>query len=108
MRGLPGMTASGDRVAVELCGLVTAHGLNFPHHPPQARIMRARDATIYPPLAGGCHCARDTSTAIRQAGFEVTREERLAFKPSSITPAIPHILGAATIPVNTPRSAGAR
>jgi hypothetical protein len=57
--------------------------------------MHTLDATIYPPLAGGCHCARDTGRAIRDAGFEIEREERVAFKLSSLTSTIPHILGAA-------------
>jgi ubiquinone/menaquinone biosynthesis C-methylase UbiE len=62
--------------------------------PGAARVQRALDATIYPSLAGGCHCARDTGAAIRDAGFEVKSEERIAFKPSPVVPAIPHILGA--------------
>ena len=66
--------------------------------PGRARIMRALDATVYPPLAGGCHAARDTGAAIRQAGFQIEREERIAFKPSPLVPAIPHILGAARLP----------
>ena len=68
------------------------------NRPPTARVQRALDATIYPTLAGGCHCARDTSAAIRQAGFEIEREERIAFKPSPLVPAIPHILGTAQAP----------
>jgi ubiquinone/menaquinone biosynthesis C-methylase UbiE len=63
--------------------------------PAAAGIQRALDATIYPSLAGGCHCARDTDAAIRDAGFEVEREERIAFKPSPLVPTIPHILGVA-------------
>jgi ubiquinone/menaquinone biosynthesis C-methylase UbiE len=63
--------------------------------PAMARIQRALDATIYPPLTGGCHCARDTHAAILKAGFTIDREQRIAFKPSPITPSIPHILGAA-------------
>jgi ubiquinone/menaquinone biosynthesis C-methylase UbiE len=63
-----------------------------------SRIQRALDATIYPALAGGCHCARDTALAIREAGFRVEREERIAFKPSALVPAIPHILGTARAP----------
>ena len=66
--------------------------------PGTARVQRLLDATIYPFLAGGCHCARDTGAAIQRAGFQVEREERIAFKPSPLTPAIPHILGAATRP----------
>jgi ubiquinone/menaquinone biosynthesis C-methylase UbiE len=65
------------------------------NRPAIARIQRALDATIYPPLAGGCHCARDTHTAILNAGFTIDREDRIAFKPSPVTPSIPHILGAA-------------
>ena len=65
------------------------------NRPAAARLQRALDATIYPPLAGGCHCARDTCTAILDAGFMIHREERIAFKPSAIKPSIPHILGAA-------------
>lgn len=66
--------------------------------PGSARAQRLLDATIYPFLAGGCHCSRDTAAAIRRAGFEIEREERIAFKPSPITPSIPHILGTARRP----------
>ena len=65
------------------------------NRPAMARVQRALDATIYPTLAGGCHCARDTGAAISDAGFRIEREERIAFKPSPLAPAIPHILGAA-------------
>jgi SAM-dependent methyltransferase len=65
------------------------------HRPSSARLMRLLDATIYPPLAGGCHCARDTGTAIRQAGFKVTTEQRISFKHSACAPSVPHILGTA-------------
>jgi SAM-dependent methyltransferase len=63
-----------------------------------ARAQRLLDATIYPFLAGGCHCARDTGAAIERAGFEIEREERIAFRPSPLVPAIPHILGTARRP----------
>lgn len=65
--------------------------------PGWARAQRALDATVYTPLAGGCHLARDTGAAIRQAGFQVDREQRIAFKPSPMLPSIPHILGAASL-----------
>jgi ubiquinone/menaquinone biosynthesis C-methylase UbiE len=68
------------------------------NRPATARIQRLLDATIYPPLAGGCHCARDTAEAMRQAGFQIEREQRIAFKPSPLTPSIPHILGIALRP----------
>jgi ubiquinone/menaquinone biosynthesis C-methylase UbiE len=88
----------------EIARVLRASGeLRFYEHvisnrPGSARVMRVLDATIYPPLAGGCHCARDTHTAILNAGFMIDREERIAFKPSPITPAIPHILGIARRP----------
>ena len=66
--------------------------------PGTARVQRALDATIYPFLAGGCHCARDTGAAIQRAGFQIERQERIAFKPSPLIAPIPHILGAATRP----------
>jgi len=66
--------------------------------PATARVQRLLDATIYPSLAGGCHCARDTGQAILHAGFQIEHEQRIAFKPSALTPAIPHILGAAQRP----------
>jgi SAM-dependent methyltransferase len=90
--------------AVALCEIARAlrpgGELRFYEHvvsnrPAVARVQRALDATIYPPLAGGCHCARDTRSAILDGGFQIEREERIAFKPSPITPSIPHILGTA-------------
>jgi ubiquinone/menaquinone biosynthesis C-methylase UbiE len=65
------------------------------HQPAMARAQRIADATIYPLLAGGCHCARDTATAIERAGFEIERLELIAFKLSPLLPPVPHILGAA-------------
>jgi ubiquinone/menaquinone biosynthesis C-methylase UbiE len=67
------------------------------NRPGWARFQRALDATVYPSLAGGCHCARDTGAAIRDAGFTVEHEQRIAFKASPIVPAIPHILGSARL-----------
>jgi hypothetical protein len=66
------------------------------HKPLAARVQRLLDATFYPPIAGGCHAARDTGAAIRHAGFRIEREERIAFKPSPLLPAVPHVLGAAS------------
>jgi ubiquinone/menaquinone biosynthesis C-methylase UbiE len=63
--------------------------------PSTARVQRILDATFYPSLAGGCHCARDTGQAILQAGFQIERGQRIAFKPSPLMPSIPHILGTA-------------
>ena len=92
-----------QRVALEeIRRVLRAKGqLRFYEHvistrPGWARFQRALDVTIYPPLAGGCHCARDTGGAIRTSGFDVAHEERILFKASAAVPAIPHILGSAT------------
>jgi ubiquinone/menaquinone biosynthesis C-methylase UbiE len=61
----------------------------------EARVQRLLDATIFPTVAAGCHCARDTDAAIRQAGFTVEAEQHLAVKVRSYRLAIPHILGTA-------------
>ncbi|MEU8519060.1 class I SAM-dependent methyltransferase [Streptomyces sp. NBC_01216] len=37
-----------------------------------ARAQRALDRTVWPPLFGGCHTARDPLAAIEAAGFETT------------------------------------
>ena len=93
--------ADQDVALGEIRRVLRADGeLRFYEHvvarkPGMARVQRALDATIYPFLAGGCHCARDTGAAIQRGGFEIEREERIAFKPSPLVPAIPHILGTA-------------
>jgi ubiquinone/menaquinone biosynthesis C-methylase UbiE len=63
--------------------------------PGKARVQHFFDASgIWPWIGGGCHCARDTVSAIRSAGFEVMRVQRIDFAPSwNITN--PHMLGAA-------------
>ncbi len=60
--------------------------------PRVARLQRLADRTLWPRLAGGCHMARDTVSAIEQAGFTV--ESRRRFTPSPGVP-LPHVLGIA-------------
>ena len=63
------------------------------------RIQHALDATIWPRVAGGCKCGRDTADAIVAAGFQVQRIRRMqvtAWKlPHNVAP---HIIGVATRP----------
>jgi ubiquinone/menaquinone biosynthesis C-methylase UbiE len=61
-----------------------------------AAIQRGFDATIWPWVAGGCHCARDTGAAIREAGFLVESERRFAMKVP--LPVIPQVVGIARRP----------
>lgn len=68
------------------------------------RVQKIADATIWPYVAGGCHTARDTTAAIRGAGFEITTMRRLRFPDSRIPPpAAPHVLGVATRPDDAAR-----
>jgi len=60
------------------------------------RVQRVLDATLWPPLSGGCHTGRDTLAAIGRAGFTVTRHEEFQFPVTKIPlPASPHVWGAA-------------
>lgn len=64
-----------------------------------ARVQRILDRTIWPHVGAGCHCSRDTLTAISAAGFTVTRSRRFPFTPfpgAALT--APHILGVAARP----------
>jgi ubiquinone/menaquinone biosynthesis C-methylase UbiE len=61
------------------------------------RVQRLLDATIWPPLLGGCHAGRDTVTAIAGAGFTVERADEFRFPPLRwSTPSTPHVSGLAT------------
>jgi ubiquinone/menaquinone biosynthesis C-methylase UbiE len=64
----------------------------------QARFQRFADATFWPHVAGGCHMARDTRSAIEQAGFGIETCERFQFSPAPLIPPDPHILGTARRP----------
>ncbi len=68
------------------------------HQAGMARAQRIADATIYPLLSGGCHCARDTAASIEHTGFVIERQQRIHFKPSRLLPTIPIILGVARRP----------
>lgn len=65
--------------------------------PTKARVQRwSDDSGLWPLLAGGCHCARDTVAAIRGAGFQVEQEEDFLLGPSwAITN--PHVRGMARV-----------
>jgi ubiquinone/menaquinone biosynthesis C-methylase UbiE len=63
--------------------------------PGQARFQRFCDATFWRHVAGGCHLARDTKSAIEHAGFQIETCERFQFSPAPLIPADPHILGMA-------------
>jgi SAM-dependent methyltransferase len=66
--------------------------------PAKARLQLLLDRSrVWPLLGGGCHCSRQTTSAIAAAGFRVVEVESLPFGPSWwITN--PHMRGAALAP----------
>ena len=68
-----------------------------PNSPRAAAVFQLLDDwNIWPRLAGGCHPARDTEAAIRNAGFAVEQCRRFPFKGGPVS--APHILGIARRP----------
>jgi SAM-dependent methyltransferase len=64
--------------------------------PRKAGVQERLDRSgIWPRLAGGCHCARDTVAAIEAAGFTVERVRSFDLGPSWVI-TNPHVLGVAT------------
>ncbi len=92
-----------DRALAEIRRVLKPGGeLRFFEHvgaatPGRRRVQRALDATIWPWLAGGCHCGRDTRAAIERAGFTIDRIDQLTSADTKMTfPSAPQILGTAT------------
>jgi ubiquinone/menaquinone biosynthesis C-methylase UbiE len=68
----------------------------IPKCQPKRALLRVADRSgIWPRIAGGCHPARDTTSAIEQAGFAIESIDRFPFAPKRFDPAVPHILGVA-------------
>jgi len=68
----------------------------IPNCQPKRTLTRLVDRSgLWPRIAGGCHPARDTTTAIGDAGFDITDIERFMFAASPIEPSMPHIIGSA-------------
>jgi SAM-dependent methyltransferase len=90
-----------DRAIAELHRIVRPGGeLRFnehvvSQHPLGRALQKTADATIWPTLAGGCHLARDTRTALIHGGFGIERVELFVFSVSALDPPKTHILGTA-------------
>ncbi len=69
----------------------------IPNRQPKRLLLQAMDHSgLWPKVAGGCHPARDTTTAIERAGLRIERSERFWFAGSRLEPTLPYILGTAT------------
>ncbi|MGW0334919.1 class I SAM-dependent methyltransferase [Streptomyces sp. NPDC003011] len=66
--------------------------------------QRALDRTVWPPLMGGCHLARDPVAALRDAGFELGPYRRMSMPENGPTlPTSYCVLGTAWRPALTRR-----
>jgi ubiquinone/menaquinone biosynthesis C-methylase UbiE len=66
--------------------------------PRKRRLQQRLDASgLWPRLAGGCHCARDTVAAITTAGFQVEQVRKIDVGPSCMH-TNPHVVGIARAP----------
>jgi SAM-dependent methyltransferase len=90
-----------ERALAELHRVLVPGGeLRFLEHvradrPRKARVQRRLDRSgLWPRMAGGCHCGRETLAAIEAAGFGVERVRRLDVGPRW-SHTNPHVLGAA-------------
>ncbi len=61
-------------------------------------VQRALDASVWPRMFGGCHCARDTVAAVEAAGFTWQVLEPRNYPERPRLPVSPHVYAVATRP----------
>jgi ubiquinone/menaquinone biosynthesis C-methylase UbiE len=80
--------------------LVDGGELRFYEHVRSPRTREAhlqdRFERLWPRIAGGCHCNRDTEQAIVTAGFSIASIRRFDLRPGGVgLPISPHVIGRA-------------
>jgi len=58
-------------------------------------LQKLAQATFWPRAFGGCHPARDTFSALRNAGFDTDGVRRFVMQVAAVEPPMPYILGRA-------------
>jgi SAM-dependent methyltransferase len=96
--------ADPGRAAAELRRVLKPGGeLRFLEHiraatPRKARLQRSLDRPrLWPRLAGGCHCGRDTLAALEAVGLRIEQISSFDLGPSWLH-TNPHVLGRARAP----------
>jgi ubiquinone/menaquinone biosynthesis C-methylase UbiE len=92
-----------SRALAEISRVLKPGGrLHFLEHvqagsPGRRRVQKTLDSTVWPWFGGGCHCGRDTRTAIERAGFVIDHIDHLTKADTGLPfPTEPQILGTAT------------
>jgi len=62
----------------------------------KARVQHTLDRGLWPAIAGGCHCARDTAAAMTSAGFAIEQIRDIDLGPAWMH-TNPHVLGVARV-----------
>jgi SAM-dependent methyltransferase len=62
----------------------------------KARVQHTLDRGLWPAIAGGCHCARDTAAVMTSAGFAIEQIRDIDLGPAWMH-TNPHVLGVARV-----------
>ena len=89
---------SQQQALAEITRVLRAGGqLRFYEHvrsaAPVPGLLQDAITPVWSRAGGGCHPNRDTTSAIRAAGFIIDDLDRFAFKPSAALPSSAHVIG---------------
>ena len=89
---------SQQQALAEITRVLRAGGqLRFYEHvrsaAPMLGLLQDAITPVWSRAGGGCHPNRDTTSAIRAAGFTIDDLDRFAFKPSAALPSSAHVIG---------------